>query len=171
MAPDLVAGGGTPPQLAAADTLWWWCPREVSFLKPASAHPSTTLPRRTKSRYNPAAESTQVSDIRPARLLGGNAGAADGAERTEAQAMIQRCDQVRSLSMGPLRACDGNRGAKCRWAHCMPAGPESRSSQRSCTRAAWAPAQCPALQSSCAGAATRTSRCGKCRRLLSEWPN
>lgn len=50
--------------------------------------------RRTKSRYNAAAESTQVQDIRPARLLGGGSAAGDGAERTEAQAMIQRCDQV-----------------------------------------------------------------------------
>lgn len=71
-----------------------------------------SLPRRTKSRYNPAAESTQVSDIRPARLLGGNTGAADGAERTEAQAMIQRCDQVRSMLTGPLHACNASRGAK-----------------------------------------------------------
>lgn len=52
--------------------------------------------RRLKSRYNAAAESTQVADIRPARLLGGNGAAGEGAERTEAQATIERCDQVRA---------------------------------------------------------------------------
>jgi hypothetical protein len=73
------------------------CPRIANLYTPQANY------RRTRSKYNAAAESTQVSDIRPARLLGGNGGAADGAERTEAQAMIQRCDQVSHVSLNPVQ--------------------------------------------------------------------
>ena len=55
--------------------------------------------RRTQSRYNASAESTLVSDLRPARLLSGAAGADDGRERATALAEIQRFNQVRQAGL------------------------------------------------------------------------
>ncbi|PRW39176.1 Structural maintenance of chromosomes 5 [Chlorella sorokiniana] len=82
------------------------CPRIANLYTPQANY------RRTRSKYNAAAESTQVSDIRPARLLGGNGGAADGAERTEAQAMIQRCDQELQSLDGQLKEVQAAKAEK-----------------------------------------------------------
>jgi hypothetical protein len=49
--------------------------------------------RRTRSQYNRTAESTMVSDLRPARILSGAATADDGREREAAQAEMRECDK------------------------------------------------------------------------------
>ncbi|KAL4856314.1 Structural maintenance of chromosomes protein 5 [Chlorella vulgaris] len=58
---------------------------------------------RTRSNYNRAAESTMVSDVRPARLLTGAATVDDGRHREQAQADIQQCMRDASLIEQQMR--------------------------------------------------------------------